>query len=323
MGKAFGEAKRVLAAEGIFVVVFAHKSTAAWETLLTSLLTSGLVVTASWPLHTERPGRLQSQDTASLASSIFIVCRKRSADQAGFFDDVRRELHERIQERLNFFWQQGIRGADFFISAIGPAVEVFGRYSRVRKLTGEDVGVADLLDLVQELVADYALRQVLNGRYAMGAVDAPTRFYVMYRWSYGARKLPFDDARRLAQALGAEIDDLIRRYGIVRQRGATVTVPDADERADVERLGEPARDGSAPPVIDLLHRALRIWAAGDRRALQAFMDAQAMGREDAVSMVAQSIATVLPQQDQERRALENFLQGSDNLPQSMYLDSLF
>ena len=39
-----------------------------------------------------------------------------------------------------------------------PAVEVFGRYSRVRKLTGEDVSVAELLDLVQEMVADYALQ---------------------------------------------------------------------------------------------------------------------------------------------------------------------
>ena len=39
----------------------------------------------------------------------------------------RRELQERVAERLDFFWSQGIRGADFFISAIGPAVEVFGR----------------------------------------------------------------------------------------------------------------------------------------------------------------------------------------------------
>ena len=65
------------------------------------------------------------------------------------------------------FLEQGIRGADFFISAIGPAVEVFGRYIRVRKLTGQDVSVAELLDLVQEMVADYALRQVSNGRYQM------------------------------------------------------------------------------------------------------------------------------------------------------------
>ena len=322
MTKAFSEAQRTLMDDGICVVVFAHKSTAAWETLIGSMLQAGLVVTASWPVNTEMAARVKAQGTASLASSIFIVCRKRVADQDGFFDDVRHELRERIEERLDFFWEQGIRGADFFISAIGPAVEVFGRYSRVRKLTGEDVSVAELLDLVQEMVADYALRQVLNGRYQMGAVDAPTRFYVMYRWSYSKQKLPFDDARRLAQALGAEVDDLIGRYHTIKKRGASVTVPDASERAGDENLGEPARDGSPAPVIDVLHRALRIWQQSDRRALADFLAMHALGREDAVSVVAQAIASVLPQQDEERRMLENYSQGSDNLPESLYRDKL-
>ena len=322
MTEAFSEARRVLLDDGILVVVFAHKTTAAWETLLNSLLQAGLVVTSSWPLHTEMATRMGAQGTASLASSIFIVCRKRTADEDGFFDDVRHELRERIEERLNFFWQQGIRGADLFISAIGPAVEVFGRYGRVRKLTGEDVSVADLLDLVQEMVADFALSRVLNGRYQMGAVDAPTRFYVMYRWSYSKQKLPFDDARRLAQALGAEVDDLIRRYGIVKQRGSTVTVPDSSGRAGDDNLGEPARDGSPAPIIDVLHRALRIWQRGDREALVDFLATHAVGREDAVGVVAQAIASVLPSQDEERRMLENYLQGSDNLPESLYRDRL-
>ena len=313
MTLAFTEAHRVLTTEGICVVVFAHKSTAAWETLLNSLLQAGLVVTSSWPVHTEMGSRVRAQGNASLASSIFIVCRKRIAQEDGFFDDVQQELRERIAERLSFFWGQGIRGADFFISAIGPAVQVFGRYSRVRKLTGEDVSVAELLDLVQEMVADYALRQVFNGRYQMGAVDAPTRFYVMYRWSYSKQKLPFDDARRLAQALGAEVDELFR-YGILKKRGATVTVPESSGRAGDDNLGEPARDGSPAPVIDVLHRALRIWQQGDRQVLRDFLVTHAIGREDAVNVVAQAIASVLPSQDEERRMLENYLQGSDNLP---------
>ena len=36
--------------------------------------------------------------------------------------------------------------------------------------------MAELLDLVQESVADYTLSRVLNGRYQMGAVDAPDPF---------------------------------------------------------------------------------------------------------------------------------------------------
>ena len=314
MTKAFAETQRVLRGDGIFVVVFAHKATSAWETMLASLLEAGLVVTASWPLQTERPGRPRAQDSAALASSIFIVCRKRVTDDAGQFDSVRRELLARVKERLDFFWAQGIRGADFFISAIGPAVEVFGKYSVVRKLSGDEVGVAELLDLVQESVADYTLSRVLNGRYQMGAVDAPTRFYVMYRWSYNKQRLDFDDGRRLAQALGAEVDGLIRVDNIVRQRGAKITVPDSSGRMDEERLGELNRDGDAAPLINLLHRSLLIWQKSGRQELADFLALHGQGREDAMHVVAQSIVSVLPDNDEEKRTLENYLQGSDALP---------
>ena len=311
---AFAETQRVLNDDGIVSVVFAHKSTAAWETLLASLLSAGLVVTASWPIHTELNTRLRAMNSAALASSIFIVCRKRVTDTAGQFDSVRRELLARVKERLDFFWAQGIRGADFFISAIGPAVEVFGKYSVVRKLTGDEVGVAELLDLVQESVADYTLSRVLNGRYQMGAVDAPTRFYVMYRWSYNKQRVDFDDGRRLAQALGAEVDGLIRVDKIVRQRGAKITVPDSSLRGDEERLGEVNRDGDAAPLINLLHRSLLIWRKSGRQELADFLALHGQGREDAMHVVAQSIVSVLPDNDDEKRTLENYLQGSDALP---------
>ena len=314
MTQAFAETQRVLTNEGIAVIVFAHKSTSAWETLIASLLAAGLVITASWPLQTELSNRIRALGTASLASSIFIVCRKRVTDTAGQFDSVRRELLARVKERLDFFWEQGIRGADFFISAIGPAVEVFGKYSVVRKLSGEEVGVAELLDLVQESVADYTLSRVLNGRYQMGAVDAPTRFYVMYRWSYNKQRLDFDDGRRLAQALGAEVDGLIRVDKIVRQRGAKITVPDSSLRGDEERLGEVNRDGDAAPLINLLHRSLLIWQKSGRQELADFLALHGQGREDAMHVVAQSIVSVLPDNDEEKRTLENYLQGSEGLP---------
>ena len=174
MTRAFAESCRILRPDGIFVIVFAHKSTSAWETLLNSLLDAGLIVTASWPLHTERPGRLRAHDSAALASSIFIVCRVRAAESDGYLDDVRQELTATIRERLDFFWSHGIRGADFFISAIGPAVSVFGRYSKVYNLDGTPVGVAELLNLVQAMVSEYALDRILNGHHArVGAVERP------------------------------------------------------------------------------------------------------------------------------------------------------
>jgi adenine-specific DNA methylase len=91
-------------------------------------------------------GRLRAMESAALASSVTLVCRKRPASAGqGLWDDVRQELKGVAAERLDFFWNQGIRGADFFISAIGPALSVFGRYERVVRTSGERRGCFDAL----------------------------------------------------------------------------------------------------------------------------------------------------------------------------------
>jgi putative DNA methylase len=322
MTRAFAEARRVLRPDGIFVVVFAHKSIAAWETLINSLSEAGLVATASWPLHTEMSTRARARDTASLASSIFIVCRVRAAETEGYLDDVREELATTIRERLDFFWQQGIRGADFFISAIGPAVSVFGRYSQVYRLDGSRVGVDALLDLVQAMVSEYALDRILNGGARVGAVDAPTRYYILHRWAYADNAIPFDDAMRLAMALGADVSALMERRGILKQSGETVRLLGPKARAGLEGLGLPDRSGRMATVIDVLHRATTLWEQGDRDGLARFLAEGARGREDQVRLVAQTLVNILPADDAERRLLEGFLAGRDTLPEVPKQDRL-
>lgn len=73
--QSFKEIHRVLKYDGIAVIVFAYKSTEAWETIINSLLKSGLVLTASWPIHTEMKARLRAMESAALASSVYMVCR--------------------------------------------------------------------------------------------------------------------------------------------------------------------------------------------------------------------------------------------------------
>jgi putative DNA methylase len=144
--QAFREIHRGLKPDGIAVIVFAHKTTEAWETVINALLEAGLYMTASWPIHTEMQARLRAQESAALASSIYMVCRKRTTSEVGEYPTVRKEIEARVRQKLTQFWEEGIRGADFFMSAIGPAVEAFGKYARVEKLSGEPVTVAELLD---------------------------------------------------------------------------------------------------------------------------------------------------------------------------------
>src|SRR5437588_3596796 len=123
-----------------------------------------------------------AQDTASLASSIVIICRKRALTAGnGLWDDVRKELQQVAKERLDFFWSQGIRGADLFIAAIGPALSVFGKYERVTKLTGEEVTVGQFLEEVRGLVTAYALSKIMKTTQT-ATIDPESRFYVIWKW---------------------------------------------------------------------------------------------------------------------------------------------
>jgi adenine-specific DNA methylase len=114
MAEAFREAQRVLDPNGISCVMFAHKTTAAWESIIGALIHSGLVVTGSWPIRTERAARMVAQNAASLASSVTLICRKRTLNAGvGLWDDVQSALKSEIKERLDFFWSQSIRGPTF------------------------------------------------------------------------------------------------------------------------------------------------------------------------------------------------------------------
>ena len=69
MTRCFADGNRVLRDDGVACVVFAHKTTEGWEALLGGLTQSGWTITASWPIATERPGRLRAQNSAALETS--------------------------------------------------------------------------------------------------------------------------------------------------------------------------------------------------------------------------------------------------------------
>ena len=112
MRNAFQDWSEKLRDNSLTTVVFAHKTTTAWDALIGALLSSGFSPVSSWPIHTERPGRNQANNKAALASSFFISCRKRTKTAGiGLWDDIRQELKTVAQERLDFFWNQGYSGS--------------------------------------------------------------------------------------------------------------------------------------------------------------------------------------------------------------------
>jgi putative DNA methylase len=316
MGSAFLETRRVLNDSGICAVMFAHKTTTAWETLISGLIHAGITVVASWPLHTEKPGRMNSLGTASLASSVTLICRKRleSAGDA-LWDDVRMTLNPAAKERLDFFWSQNIRGADFFISAIGPALSVFGKYERVTKLSGEEVTVGQFLDEVRGLVTNYALTKIMKTTHTAN-IDPDSRFYVVWKWSYGEAKVPADESFKMAQALGMDTETMWDRTGVLEKSGENVAAVPVAKRMKVKDLGDPAADGAPASLIDVLHRLCAFREKGDTKGMAEFLGHSGQGQNSALWVLAQAISEILPDGDKEKQLMQGLLNQKDQLEEA-------
>jgi len=305
--KSFKEIYRVLKHDGITVIVFAYKSTEAWETIINSLLKSGLVLTASWPVHTEMRERLRAMESAALASSVYMVCRKRTKQETAYFNEIRDEIDKRIKEKLTQFWEQGISGADFFVSAIGPAVEVFGKYSKVERLSGEEVSVKELLEYVRKVVSEFALERVLKGA-DLGGVDAGTRFYLLWRWTFGNAKVHFDDAIKLSRPMGVELTTLWEKGELIKKEKEFVRVLDSKERAKDPAFMKKTKFTS---MIDVLHYVTILWERGEREKIKEILDETGYARNEIFWQTAQAISEVLPEGDKERQLLQGFLYGKE------------
>ncbi len=271
MRESFSEIHRVLKPEGISVVMFTHRSTSAWERLIQSLLDAGLYPTASFPVHTEMEASTHQRGKGAVQSTILMACRPRPKEsRTGWYHQIRSELAQVVRERLSEFWEAGIRGADFFISAIGPAIGVFGRYEKVLRPDGKEVEVSELLDEVRTLVSEYALERLGKG---LGFVDAPSRFYILYRWAYGIEILEFDEANKLSKSQGVELDALTNSYRLANRKGDKISVPIFLDRLREEQNIRPLRkaveDGKIQvlPFIDLLHLILFFWKRGETDGL--------------------------------------------------------
>jgi len=305
--KAFREINRILKPDGIACIVFAYKTTEAWETIINSLLRSGLVLTASWPIHTEMKERLIAQQKAALASSIYMVCRKRTKEGVAYFNEIKEKIEQRVKEKLEQFWEQGISGADFFVSAIGPAVEVFGQYSRVEKLSGEEVSVKELLEYVRKVVSEFALEKVLK-RVDLGGVDAQTRFYLLWRWTFGNAKVHFDDAIKLSRPLGVELTDLWDKGGLVKKEKEFVKVLNPKERAQDQVFLKKTKFTS---MVDVLHYVLILWEKGEREKIKEILNETGYARNEIFWQTAQALSEILSEGDKEKQLIQGFLYGKE------------
>ena len=300
--KAFKEIYRVLKTDGITTIVYAHKTTAGWETILNSLINAGLVVTASWPIHTERTGKFGARyKIAILASSIYMVCRKTEREKVGFYSELQPQIKERVETKLQQFWNERIAGGDFFISAIGPGMEIFSQYERVEKLSGEQVTTVELLEYIRSVSTDFIVRKLLTGA-SSAKIDNESEFYLAYRWTYLDNTVEYDDARKLASASGFSLEDNWGPNGFVKKSGSKITVLGPKERGDIDKVKS---------MVDVMHKTLLLWEKGKKEELSELLAQTGYADNPAFKQFCQAVAESLLNGNKEKQLLEGFLIGID------------
>jgi hypothetical protein len=218
-----------------------------------------------------------------------------------FYDDVVLELDARIGQRLEEFERLGLRGADYLISAIGPAFEVFGKYAAVQRLNGEEVTVGELLALARRTVARHAMRRLL-GSEALAAVDDVSLFYLTWRWAFGAARIPVDEAQKLGKAFNVEAGELDGVDGLVETSRESYGLRGPDDRKRIKL-------GVSPYLIDVLHAVCKLFEQGRRTELAEILASSGFAEEPAFWAAARAIAESLADGDRERILLVNLLGG--------------
>jgi adenine-specific DNA methylase len=265
MGQAMLEGRRVLAPNGIGIIVFAHKSTAGWEAQLQAMIDAGWIFTGSWAIDTEMGSRLRAMNSAALASSVHLVCRPREnpdgtlREEIGDWRDVLQELPQRIKEWMPRLTEQGVVGADAIFACLGPALEIFSRYSSVEKASGEIVPLREYLEYVWAAISKEALSTIFKDADT-SSFEEDARLTAMWLWTLSAAdtetsktpapdeedvsddddestgkkakvtgfSLEYDAARKIAQGLGAHLETLTH---LVEVKGDKARLLPVKERA--------------------------------------------------------------------------------------------
>jgi len=316
MAAIFTECRRVLKPNGVLTLMFTHKATGAWDALTTGLMKAGFTITASWPINTEAEGSLHIKDKSAANSTIFLACRPRpeqaATSEKKYWEDVEPLVAKAVRERVQKFQDAGITGVDLYLASFGPALEKFSEFwplergtprpqielEKKRKKQAElfpeeidpyAVTPEDALTAARREVKSWRLEQ-LTHRKARTDMDAVTAWFVLAWDAFEAPVFPYDEALRLARAVGVDLDkEIVGR--LATKKASDIVLLDSQQRAAKMFLG-PA-DGSRA-MLDVLHHAAHAARARSLEAARELLEKGGWLTEPTFHVALQAVLEVLP-----------------------------
>lgn len=267
----------------IVSIMFAHSSTKAWSTLCTSILSSRMNISGSWPIDSERSNSGIKTNKAFLESSVTVACRP--ADRMGFgdFKEVKKDIRDKVTIEVENLYELGFRGSDLLTACFGQAVSEFGSYEIVEKADGSMVTVTELLELARSSAFDALLKGIKADDY--------TRFYIGWLQMNGMGDCDSDDATKFTRVgVNVEINE-IKYQRLLIADGNHVRLATAEEHLGSSRL---IKDIALQSIINQVHRAILLYREGEKTALLSLIKECAPQSSDQFWRVLATLKELLP-----------------------------
>jgi putative DNA methylase len=259
-------------------------SSTGWETFLDAVLRSGLQLSGTWPMRTERESRSIGIGTNSLASCIVLVCRKRPADAPSISRrEFIRELNGVLPEALDEMTKGSgderspVAPVDLSQAIIGPGMAVFSKYAAVLEADGSPMSVRTALQLINRFLAE-------------DDFDADTQFCLHWFEQHGWTEGVFGTADTLARGKGTSVDG-IKEAGVIQSGGGKVRLL---KWAEYPTDWDPRTD-TRTPVWEALHHLIRALKQRGESASGALLAALG-GKAEAVRQLAYRLYTLCERQ---------------------------
>jgi putative DNA methylase len=233
----------------------AGTASTGWETFLDAVIRAGFTISGTWPMRTELDRRMIGSGTNSLASSIILVCRRRSADAP---TATRREfvsvLKAELPAALVHLQRGNIAPVDLAQAAIGPGMAVFSRYSKVLDAEGEPLSVRDALTLINQTLDETLTEQE-------GDFDADSRWALTWFDHSGFAEGEYGVAEQLSKSKNTSVAGMVEAGILTSSRGKVRLLKPDELPAD----WDPATD-SRLTAWETVHHLIRVLESGGEGA---------------------------------------------------------
>jgi putative DNA methylase len=299
MAAIFKECYRVLRPDGVMTVMFNHKKVEAWDTLATALIDSGFSIKSSWPVHTESEHSLHQAKKNAAASTILLACRKREkSSEPVWWDDISNRVRVVAREKAAEFLEAGITGVDLYISTFGPTLSVISENwpvltSDTDPKTGKPVPLRPekALEIAREEVISLRKKGLLLGRTIQ---FDPITDWVLLAWdAFKAEQFPADEGRKLALALGLDVEaDLVRQKKVVSKKSNFLILQQPKLRRAKGLVDPDAKSFST--LLDAIHTTMLVYQEDGAKACEAFLKGAQLLNDPAFKSAIQAFVNAIP-----------------------------